>query len=197
MATMIPAALSVGKVIAAGSKGMAVSNALASAGIGAGTTSLLGAAGSTLASSVTLSGILSGAMGTASALSALGAGNQAAAEARSQAAFSDFRAKQEMLEGRKNALIELQNFNELQAGAIAAAGASGAGFGGSIAKTLEGNKADFEFNRELALTNAAVRSGLERGQAAQLRSRAKNAKTGGLLNAGTISGQMILRNLGR
>lgn len=185
--------------------GLGVSSATAAAGgaaaaaagisaAGAATGTIFGAgvtAASVTAAGISATSLLSGALGTASALGSIGSGLAANSAAKTEAQYMGYQAKAAELEGRRQALGELEAFNRSQASAAAAMGPGN--YLGSGMTTLRQNQENAEFNIGLTRLGAGVNADGIRAQAQQKRAEGRSAIMGGLLGAATSMGGTALK----
>lgn len=127
--------------------------------------------------------LISGSLGAVSALGSVAGGFATAASMRTEANYLKYEARAAELEGRRQALLELEDFNRSQARRVAAIGASGIGYEGSPITELEG--AETEARDDIALTKAATRARVAglKAQAKQARRAAPFAILGGFMSA--------------
>jgi hypothetical protein len=132
---------------------------------------------------------LAGFSAATSALASIGGGLAANASGRTEAKYMDYQARAAELEGRRQALVELEQFNRSQARRVAAIGASGIGYSGSPLTALGRAEDDIQTDLELIRAGAAAEAAGIRGQAKLRRSEGTQAVLGGLLSAtSTLTG---------
>lgn len=127
--------------------------------------------------------LISGSLGAVSALGSIAGGFAQAASMRTEAQYLKYEARAAELEGRRQALLELEDFNRSQARRVAAIGASGIGYEGSPITALAGAETESQEDRALikAATKARV-AGLK-AQAKQAKKSAPFAILGGFMSA--------------
>lgn len=172
---------------AAGSAGTAAAGTAAVAGSGAAAAGGFGSIGTWI-------GLASTAVG---ALAEIGAGNAQAAALESQALWDDFRAKQEVIDGRFEAAKELRNLNDTVAQQIVSGYASGLQGSGSVEQSQRDAIELGQLNVDLARDNSAIRAGARRGQAEQSRAEASAARSGGVFGALKHGFNFFTRKYGR
>jgi hypothetical protein len=112
-------------------------------------------------------------------------------EAKAAAAFSDFRARGAVLEGRRKALVELERVNKEQARQFAAIGASGIlPSGSATTSALETGRKGLA-NVELIQLGAQIDSRAAVVQAENLRRRGRVAILGGFVSGSSRAARLI------
>jgi hypothetical protein len=127
--------------------------------------------------------LVSGSLGAVSALGSIASGFAQSASLRTEANYLKYEARAAELEGRRQALLELEDFNRSQARRVAAIGASGIGYAGSPITGLEGAEDDARTDINLIKSATKARVAGLKAQAKQVRRSAPFAIFGGFMNA--------------
>lgn len=149
-----------------------------------------GAAAGAAAGGLSATSIFSGLATVVGGLASISAGKQQANALENQAVQEDTQAVQETLNGRQEALTSLRKLNDDMAKIAVAGYASGLESSGSVA-TAQAEALDVgNANIATARENSRFQSASRRGQAKQLRTDARAARTGGIM--GAIQGGLSL-----
>lgn len=146
--------------------------------------------------SVNTGALISGSLGTVSALGAIGSGFAQRASLQTEAYNMDYQAKAAQLEGQRQALLALDDFSRSQARAVAAIGASGIGYDGSPVGALDESERSAKSDRDLMKAGTRVQVAGYKAQAKQLRKSARLAPLFGFLKAGEQVGSMFMGGRG-
>ena len=140
--------------------------------------------------------LISGSLGTASALGAIASGFAQSASLRTEAYNMDYQAKAAQLEGQRQALLALDDFSQSQARAVAAIGASGVGYEGSPVAGLYQNERKSQSDQALIKAGTQVQVAGYKAQAKQIRKSARLAPLFGFLKAGEQVGSIFMGGRG-
>ena len=168
---------------------MAAMTAMAAAATATATSAAAAVGTAATAAGSTLS-FLSVASTVAGGLAAMYSANQEASALEGQAQDAEFRATQDTINGKQDALNALRDLNNEQAKIVAAGYASGIGGEGSTAAAFEASQKVGDQNYNQSRENARYQSAARRSQARQYRSSARGARTGGVFKA--VSGGLSL-----
>lgn len=151
----------------------------------------------TFLSGLSTGDLISGAFTGFSALSDIQSGEFAAASQESQALFSDFEAKQEVLKGREEAVRISQAATETLESNLVATLASGITGEGSAKAAQEAIITQAGFETDITREGAAISAGARRTRAQQLRVEAGASRATGIGKAAGRVGQFALRRTRR
>ena len=137
-----------------------------------------------LASELTTAELISGGFTVASGIASISSGFAQKKEADLQAKFAELGAQRETLEGKRVALIALEEGNAAEGRQAANLAASGIEIGqGTAAVTLSRTSRTARFNVELAELSGASGAAAELARAAALRAKGRSSITGGFIAA--------------
>lgn len=163
------------------------------AGLGGGGSSAAAAGGAAAGAATTgfsLTSLLSTGATVVGGLASLASGRNQASALNAQAGQEDIKAVQEEINGRQEALTAMRKLNADLGNVLVAGYASGLAPSGSVEAAQNEALQTGEANITMARNNARFAAAARRGQAAQLRTEARGAKSQGLFSA--ISGGLSL-----
>lgn len=111
---------------------------------------------------------ISGGFGVLSALTSIASGNLQASAIESQQQMEDFRARSELLKGKREAIDAMEALNKTLAGRTVAVAASGITGEGSPGAGREAAIKKAEFETSIIRSNAAINAGARASNADQL-----------------------------
>ena len=137
----------------------------------------------TAATSFTTVELISGGLTAASGLASIASGFAGREEAELQSKFAVLGAQKEALEGRRVAILALEEANEAEGRQVAGIASAGITFEGTPEVTLARTQRTGRFNIESALLSGAVGAAAKKTEAAALRAKGRASITGGFIAA--------------
>lgn len=168
----------------------AVGAATASAAVGATGTGMM--AMGVAAPALSVSTMLAGGSSLAGAVSSIAGGFAQSNALKQEAYYMDAQARQAEIEGRRDAVMQLENLNRSLASQVAAIGASGIGYSGSPVSNVMASEKRGAFDIELTKAGTEANVAVLRARANQTRRAAKQSVVGGFLGAGADLAQFGL-----